>query len=223
MPRILMLLLICFAAHALHAQNAARVRCGFRCYPAYIDSHTQKIFLHNQKSGIGRKIGVAMGYTLAYEAAIYGLLYALPEEVSMWNSATKRNFGSNYRNTFTRPIVLDKDRWYVNYLGHPYQGAFYYNSMRAQGAHMWQSSLFAFARTYVWEFLLEGAIEQPSVQDLMVTPIAGTLLGELFHLATMRMSRKGFTWYEKAFVCVFNPAFAVHNGFKWAKPKPFSP
>jgi hypothetical protein len=220
MPRILVVLLLCLAAYAVQAQRAARVKCGFRCYPAYIDSTTQQIFLHNQQSRIGRKIGVATGYTLGYEAAIYGLLYALPENVSRWSSATKRNFGSNYRNTFTKPIALDKDQWYVNYVGHPYQGAFYYNSMRAQGAEMRQSSLFAFANTYVWEFLLEGAIEQPSIQDLVVTPIAGTLLGELFHLATIRMSRKGYTWYEKAFVCVFNPAFAIHNGFKWAKPKP---
>jgi len=203
---------------ALYSQHVKGVACRVGYYAAHVDS-SGRIFLRNEQSGVGRKVGVAMGYTIGYEAAIYGLLYVLPEDVSKWNSASKRNFGSNYKRTFTQAMVLDKDRWYVNYLGHPYQGTFYYNSMRAQGAEMWQSSMFAFANTFVWEFLLEGAVEQPSVQDLLVTPIAGTLLGELFHFATMRMSRNGYRWYEKAFVCVFNPAFAMHNGFKWAKPK----
>ena len=205
----------------LSAQNANTIkpRYAFRYYPAHFDTTTRQLVLHNQKSGIGRKIGVATGYTMAYHVAIYGLLFAVPQNVSQWTPAHKQNFGANYRNTFTKPVALDRDRWYVNYIGHPYQGAFYYNSMRAQGAEMWQASMFAFANTAIWEFFLEGAIEQPSVQDLLVTPIAGTLLGELFHFATMRMSRHGFKWYEKAFVCVFNPAFAIHNGFRFAKPK----
>lgn len=219
---ILSVTLLCIICITLQGQSSSRKFCGFRCYPAHRDS-AGLVYLHNQKSRIGRKIGVAIGYSLAYEAAIYGLLYTLPEKVSKWDSDTKLGFGSNYRNIFTKPLALDGDEWYVNYVGHPYQGAFYYNTMRAQGATMWQSSLFAFAKTITWEFFLEGAIEQPSVQDLVVTPIAGTLLGELFHFATMRMSRNGFKWYEKAFVCVFNPAFAIHNGFKWAGRKHYNP
>lgn len=214
MYRVVSVLLLCSLWVSLHAQQG---RSNNRRFPAYIDTATHEIFLHHQKGTTARKVGVALGYTFAYQVSVYGLLYALPESVSKWNSTTKKNFGSHYRQTFTRPIVLDGDLWYVNYVGHPYQGALYYNAMRAQGAPMWQASLFTFANSYAWEFLLEGAIEQPSIQDLIVTPIAGTLLGELFHLATMRMSRKGFTWYEKAFVCVFNPVFALNNGFKWAK------
>ncbi|HOF76391.1 MAG TPA: DUF3943 domain-containing protein [Bacteroidales bacterium] len=47
-----------------------------------------------------------------------------------------------YRPTFTTSPVKDNDLFIVNYVGHPYQGSFYYNSARSQGAAIWQSSFF---------------------------------------------------------------------------------
>ncbi|MFN8286653.1 MAG: DUF3943 domain-containing protein [Chitinophagales bacterium] len=81
----------------------------------------------------------------------------------------------------------------------------------------WQSGLFSLGHGMLWEYVIEGGMEQPSVQDIIVTPVAGSLLGELFHFSTLRMSRNGFKWYEKLFVCVFNPMFALNNGFKTGK------
>ncbi|HNR28302.1 MAG TPA: DUF3943 domain-containing protein [Bacteroidales bacterium] len=42
-----------------------------------------------------------------------------------------------YRPTFTTFPVKDNDLFIVNYVGHPYQGSFYYNSARSQGAAIW--------------------------------------------------------------------------------------
>ena len=142
------------------------------------------------------------------------LLIALTENTSKWNKTDAPLVLKQYRNTFTKPPVIDGDLWYINYLGHPYQGACYYNALRCQGATWWQSGLFSIVHSTLWEYVAEGGMEQPSMQDLIVTPIAGSLLGELIHFSTLRMGRNGFTWYEKAFVCVFNPMYVLKNGLR---------
>ena len=71
-------------------------------------------------------------------------------------------------------------------------------------------------QTYLRHLEVMLGMEQPSIQDLIVTPLAGSLLGELIHFGTVQMSRNGFKWYEKAFVCIFNPMFAINNGFRYA-------
>jgi hypothetical protein len=68
---------------------------------------------------------------------------------------------------------------------------------------------------YVWE----AGFEQPSIQDLMVTPIAGVLLGEAIHIATNVMSKNGFRWYEIVLVTGLNPAYAINNRFVFNREK----
>ncbi len=141
----------------------------------------------------------------------------MPEDASKWNKQDVRSVMPQYKKTFTGLPAIDKDTWYINYVGHPYQGSCYYNALRSQGATWWQSGLFSLGHSLLWEYVVEGGMEQPSVQDIIVTPVGGSLLGELFHFSTIRMSRNGFRWYEKVFVCVFNPMFALNNGFKTSK------
>ena len=69
-------------------------------------------------------------------------------------------------------------------------------------------------QSVVWEYVWEGGLEQPSIQDLIVTPLGGIILGELSHRATLAMRNKGFQWYEIILTCIINPAYALNNGFK---------
>ncbi len=154
---------------------------------------------------------------MGYNSLCVGLLFALPQDISNWRATNGSLVKAQYKKTFTQPPISDRDVWYINYLGHPYQGACYYNAVRSQGAKFWQAGLFCIGHSLVWEYVLEGGMEQPSIQDLVVTPIAGSLLGELIHFGTIKMSRNGFKWYEKTFVCLFNPMFAINNGFKYAQ------
>ncbi len=158
-----------------------------------------------------------MLYTSAYNTAIGLSLMMSSEHITKWSKKDKfqlQTMIDQYRTSFTNIPVIDKDLLIINYLGHPYQGAVYYNSLRCQGATVWQSALFSAASSTLWEYVWEAGIEQPSIQDMIITPIAGTLLGELSHVLTVKMSRTGFRWYEKAVVCVINPAFVVNNGFR---------
>lgn len=196
-----------------------RKPCVFKTYPPATDSTTHHLVLRNQRAPFGRKFLRASGLVVGFEAASVGLLFALPKSVSNWDKSKKIYVSRNYKRAYSSLPIVDQDAWYINYLGHPYQGAYTYNSIRSQGAKVWQSSLFTVGHTLLWEYGIEASMEQPSIQDLVVTPAAGILLGELFHYATMVMAKNGFKWYEKAFVCVFNPMFAINNGFKFAQQK----
>ncbi|WP_055151624.1 DUF3943 domain-containing protein [Jiulongibacter sediminis] len=155
----------------------------------------------------------------------YGLtcevyLMALPEEISKWdrdNMFSLPHLVDHYRETFSNPPVIDHDVWYVNYLGHPYQGAFYYNSIRSQGGTVLASSVNAFLQTIIWEYLWEGGRERPSIQDLTVTPLSGIVLGELSHKASMAMARNGYSFPEKVLVTLIDPSFLLNGNFKTAR------
>jgi hypothetical protein len=188
-------------------------------YPPYFDSQTNKFVLRNEKAKFGRKFLRGAGLIVSMQTLSYGLLFAVPESVSSWDRSVLEHYGQNIKEAFTKPPVVDGDHWYINYLGHPFQGSYYYNAYRSQGAPFWQCALLSVAHSASWEYLIESGIERPSVQDLIVTPVVGSFMGEFFHFATMRMARNGFKWYEAATVCIINPMFALNNGFKFAKKK----
>lgn len=189
-------------------------------FAPHYDLVSQRFLLRNEKAKFGRKFLRGSLEIIGYNLLSTALLFALPQNVSNWYKKDRRTVSVQCRNTFTRLPVYDADVWYINYLGHPYAGACYYNAVRSQGAKFWQAALFSFGHSLVWEYVAEGGLEQPSIQDLIVTPVIGSILGELIHHTTIMMSRKGFKWYEKMFVCVFNPMFAINNGFKYAKKIP---
>jgi hypothetical protein len=78
--------------------------------------------------------------------------------------------------------------------------------------------LFGLSQALLWEYGWEAGVEQPSIQDLITTPIGGAIIGEVMHVATLAMGKHGFTWYEIITVCALNPAYALNNGFRFNKP-----
>jgi hypothetical protein len=213
------LLLLC-AVTVFAGSDSLHAYTGLKRYPPFYDTISKRIFLRNEQAPFGRKVLLGSGEVLGYNVLITSLLFVLPRQISNWRNITAADVRQQYRRSFTRPPVVDGDVWYINYIGHPYQGACYYNALRSQGGKFWQAGLFSLGHSLIWEYAAEGGLEQPSIQDLIVTPIAGSLLGELIHFGTIRMSRNGFTWYEKVFVCLFNPMFAINNGFKYAGVPP---
>ncbi len=208
-----------FAAHPFPFHHSETVLRHKNFAPHY-DSVSQRFLLRNEQTRFGRKFLRGSLEVMHYNLLSTALLFALPQDVSNWYRKDRGAINVQYRKTFTSLPVYDADVWYINYLGHPYAGACYYNAIRSQGAKFWQAGLFSFGHSLVWEYVAEGGLEQPSIQDLIVTPVVGSILGELIHHSTVTMSRNGFKWYEKVFVCVFNPMFAVNNGFKYAQKNP---
>ena len=153
------------------------------------------------------------------ELICMGILLAMPEEVTKWQPGFLNEAKKNLKRSFTTLPVNDEDGWGFNFVGHPIAGSLYYNSIRSQNATIFQSFVFSFAQSAFWEYVIEGMAEQPSLQDLIITPIFGTLLGEASHMATISMRRNGFNWLEKITVIIINPFYAVNNGFRTTNKK----
>lgn len=81
------------------------------------------------------------------------------------------------RNNFRRGFVWDNDGMGTNMFMHPYHGSLYFNSARSNGYNFWQSGLFAFAGSAMWELVMEN--EYPSTNDIIATPIGGMAIGEV--------------------------------------------
>ena len=122
--------------------------------------------------GVGRDTA----YFVTYQALVVGVLYLAPESVSGWTKEDKAEL--KWRENVSNPH-RDKDDFYINYLLHPYWGATYYIRGRERGLDRGQSFLFSAALSTLYEFGLEAFFEQPSYQDLWVTPVVGSLIGEL--------------------------------------------
>ena len=114
-------------------------------------------------------------YFLGYQAVVVGVLYALPEEETRFD---KGDAGfSKWRRNVRHP-AWDDDEFYLNYLLHPYWGATYYIRGRERGLSRWQSLGYSAFLSALYEFGAEAFFEPVSYQDLIVTPLVGSLLGE---------------------------------------------
>lgn len=114
-----------------------------------------------------------------------GVLQTLPEDATAWNRAELQKrapFNRWWRNVMVLGPEWDHDVFVFNYILHPYAGAVYYMSARSCGFNFYQSMLYSFlVSTVGWEFGVEAFMERPSYQDLFITPIVGSLIGEGFY------------------------------------------
>lgn len=128
---------------------------------------------------------------LTYNTCIYfgssiiafGVLALFPEDFSSWQKDEIRIpnlFGKWSDNVKTGP-VKDNDNFFFNGIAHPYCGAVYYMTARSSGFKSYESFLYSVAMsTIFWEYGVEAFAEVPSQQDLWMTPLMGSIMGEVF-------------------------------------------
>lgn len=114
---------------------------------------------------------------------VWGILYMMPESTTHWDRrAVREDPVGSYKNHLKRGPRRDADGWMINFLGHPYSGAAYYQVARHSGHSAMASFGYAVTMsTFFWEFGLEAVAEYPSIQDLIFTPLLGSIMGEVFH------------------------------------------
>lgn len=177
-------------------------------------SEIEAFELRNEKATLGKKLLRAEVLVGGLEVVGMGILIALPKSITKWDDDWMDDAKRNLKRAWTKPPVWDKDEWVINYIGHPLAGAAYYNMLRSQGGTRLQSLIFSTVQSTIWEYGIEAIAEQPGIQDLFVTPLAGAVLGELAHWGTERMRRNGFTFGEKVLVTIINPSYVLNNGFR---------
>jgi hypothetical protein len=84
----------------------------------------------------------------------------------------------------TDEITFDGDHFNTNTVGHPFDGTAYYQIARGNGLSPAGAFVSAFIASTFWEFFVEIP-ENPSLNDLIITPTAGAVIGE----ATYRLGR----------------------------------
>jgi len=119
-------------------------------------------------------------YFLGYQVAAIGVLYIMPESVSGWSDEQKEEYSlSIWWDNVTHP-VWDEDDYFINYVTHPYWGAAYFVRARERGYSSKESFWYSVLLSSAYEFGAEALFEQPSIQDLIVTPVIGSWVGGYF-------------------------------------------
>lgn len=113
------------------------------------------------------------------------VLECLPEDATSWNRAELQDvplFKRWHNHVIKKGPEWDHDKFYFNYVLHPYAGATYFMAARSCGFNFWRSALYgSIVSTIGWEFGIEAFMERPSIQDIFVTPIVGSCIGEGFY------------------------------------------
>ena len=143
------------------------------------------------RKGIKTNTGIFVGGAVG----VMGLLYLAPESVTRWDKSSfnpSSVFGKWQDNVAAGPVI-DEDNGFMNYIAHPYWGAVYYMGARSLGYNAINSMLYsAMMSTFVWEYGFEAFAEIPSTQDLIITPVAGAIVGELFYLAKRKIIQNDY-------------------------------
>jgi len=117
------------------------------------------------------------GYLIGYQFIGFVILYVSPESISNWSTESKKHYDfGKWTHNVSNPTV-DSDKWWINYILHPYWGSAYYLDARGRGFSRWGSFCYSFLGSSLYEFGTEAFAEPASWQDIFVTPIVGSLLG----------------------------------------------
>ncbi len=125
------------------------------------------------------------------------VLECLPEDATSWNRAELQDvplFKRWHNHVIKKGPEWDHDKFYFNYILHPYAGAVYYMAARSCGFNAWQSLLYCSLISNIgWEFGIEAFMERPSIQDVLITPLIGSVIGEGFYKLKRSIVANGYT------------------------------
>ena len=130
-------------------------------------------------------------YLQVFMLGTLGVLYLMPSSVTNWDKEDI-SLGDQWLEHVKAGPVWDEDDFFINYIGHPVSGAWYYMIAREDGFGVWGSFAYsAFLSTFFWEYGYEAFAEIPSTQDLIFTPTLGSLMGEGFWILQNNLDKNG--------------------------------
>lgn len=142
-----------------------------------------------------KRLWLHTGVLFAGGVTTLGVLQLLPEDATAWNKEriTSIPFWKRWSYHVRRGPVWDGDNFIFNYILHPYAGAAYYMGARSIGFNALGSFIYCTAiSTVFWEYGIEAFMEKPSIQDLIITPLSGLLLGECFYRLKRKIVEDGY-------------------------------
>jgi len=159
--------------------------------------------------GISRDTAYFMGWQFVSLAA----LYVSPQSVSSWDANDKSDITATKWNRNVTHPVWDQDDWSMNYILHPYWGATYYIRGRERGLSRTDSFLIATLWSVLFEYGGEALFEPVSKQDLIVTPVAGALIGEYWFVPwreNIRAKPNGPSSWDSVLLVMTDPFYYLN-------------
>ncbi len=146
------------------------------------------------------------GFFLLYQPVILGVFYLLPEDVIGYTRDQKKISAAKYWRNVTDPR-FDRDSFWINFIAHPYWGSTFYVRGRERGLDRIGSFGYAVLLSTMFEFLSEAWYEHPSYNDLIVTPVLGSLIGAFISepLRDYVKSKPRLKWYDHAALVLTDP------------------
>jgi hypothetical protein len=139
-----------------------------------------------------RRLGYDSSMFVGTTVIAFGVLWAMPESVTNWDKEEMKEKGIlwKWKENVKAGPVWDKDNWVLNWITHPYCGGIYYMTARSSGFTIIESFGYsAIMSTFFWEYGIEAFAEVPSIQDLIITPVVGSVVGEGFFYAKKSILR----------------------------------
>ncbi|HYC40583.1 MAG TPA: DUF3943 domain-containing protein [Chitinophagaceae bacterium] len=119
----------------------------------------------------------------------------------------------SWKNNLKTGFQWDDDRFGMNFIGHPHTGSYYFNVARSNGYTYLQSLPFAVAGSIIWEYFGENT--PPSRNDLINTPLSGSMLGEILYRISSNIldDRTGGKerFLREAVAALINPTRALNR------------
>lgn len=137
--------------------------------------------------------------------------------VALWPHAFSPSVGSRpqFAESWTRPPYMnphkvffeaDDDPWVINGVLHGIYGSEVFLASRTMGHNGAISFLYALGASITWEYLIESWFHRPSSIDLVWTPVAGAVLGELrFQLVRLIQRRVSYRVPQQLFITLLDP------------------
>jgi hypothetical protein len=129
----------------------------------------------------------------------------------------KKTYSSTFSTTWDhlreQRWVHDQDPFNINQIGHPYQGAMMFSWPRSTGLGFWTSLVYSDVGSFAWE--MAGETSSPSINDLITTGQAGSLLGEtLYRISDLVLKDNGGEFARRLhdyLAMVLSPQTAVNR------------
>jgi len=157
---------------------------GMYADTALFTGASQTSFFYNPVRDTKRLL-INTGINFGMSVVKFGVLWVSPTSFSLWDKDQIRQTGwcNSWKENVTAGPLFDDDCFFMNWIMHPWGGGIYYMSARGSGYRWWESFIYSgLLSTFMWEYGLEAFAEVPSWNDLIVTPVAGSLLGEGFFM-----------------------------------------
>lgn len=168
-----------------------------------------------------KRLGITTGMYAGTAVLAFGILWAMPESVSNWDKEEIKEKGVlwKWKENVKAGPVWDDDDWVLNYITHPYSGGVYYMTARSSGFTILESFAYsAVMSTFFWEYGIEAFAEVPSTQDLIITPVLGSVVGEGFFYAKKSILRNDHRVLKSRFLgytslLLMDPFNTILDGF----------